>query len=163
MSMNLFKLTRAVLALALVTLLGACGGGGTVPLPGVQVRALSPDFATRKAVAYSPFRSANRDTETVTTAEVTQDLTLLAQGGFGLIRVFDSSTNASRPSGGSTEAILQAIQASHLDIKVQLGIYIQSGNDAFNQAEIARGIALAGTYASTVLAVSVGNENMVSW
>ena len=163
MAMNPLKLTRALLALALVTILGACGGGGTVPLPGVQVRALSPDFATRKAVAYSPFRSANRDTETVTTAEVTQDLTLLAQGGFGLIRVFDSSTNASRPSGGSTEAILQAIQASHLDIKVQLGIYIQSGNNAFNQAEIARGIALAGTYASTVLAVSVGNENMVSW
>lgn len=163
MSMNPLKLARAVLALALVTLLGACGGGGTVPLPGVQVRTLSPEFATRKAVAYSPFRSANRDTETVTTAEITQDLTLLAQGGFGLIRVFDSSTNASRTSGGSTEAILQVIQASHLDIKVQLGIYVQSGNNAFNQAEIARGIALAGTYASTVLAVSVGNENMVSW
>lgn len=163
MSMNPLKLARAVLALALVTLLGACGGGGTVPLPGVQVRALSPEFATRKAVAYSPFRSANRDTETVTAAEITQDLTLLAQGGFGLIRVFDSSTNASRTSGGSTEAILQAIQASHLDIKVQLGIYVQSGNNAFNQAEIARGIALAGTYASTVLAVSIGNENMVSW
>ena len=163
MSMNPLKLARAVLALALVTLLSACGGGGTVSLPGVQVRALSPEFATRKAVAYSPFRSANRDTETVTTDEITQDLTLLAHGGFGLIRVFDSSTNASRTSGGSTEAILQAIQASHLDIKVQLGIYVQSGNNAFNQAEIARGIALAGTYASTVLAVSIGNENMVSW
>lgn len=144
-------------------MLSACGGGGTVPLTGVQARALSADFSTRKAVAYSPFRSTNRDTETVTSAELAQDLSLLAQGHFGLIRLFDSSTVASRPSGGSSEAILQAIAANHLDIKVQLGIYVQNGNDSFTQAEIARGIALANTYAGSVLAVSVGNENMVSW
>jgi len=168
MSLHPLTRTRATLVRGLTILvsalvLSACGGGGTVPLTGVQARALSADFATRKAVAYSPFRTTNRDTETVTSAELAQDLTLLAQGHFGLIRVFDSSTNASRPSGGSTEAILQAIAANHLDIKVQLGIYVQNGNDAFTQAEIARGIALANAYAGTVLAVSVGNENMVSW
>ena len=160
----------ALLALSLLSsagLLAGCGGGGTVPYPGVQTRPLPADFGTRKAVAYSPFRTAvapgSTPAETVTPAEVTQDLTLLAQGGFGLIRLFDSQTNASLPSGGSAEMVLQAIQAANLDIKVQLGIYIQHGNDAFNQAQIARAISLANTYRSLVVAVSVGNENMVSW
>ena len=61
---------RAVLALAVALLLAlvlaACGGGGVVPSPGVDVRPLSAEFGKRKAVAYSPFRSFNRDTEDIT-------------------------------------------------------------------------------------------------
>ena len=66
----------ALLAFALV----ACGGGGVVPSGGVQQRALSADFGTRKAVSYSPFRTANRDTEVVTAANVLADLQLLQTG-----------------------------------------------------------------------------------
>ncbi|MDE2393945.1 MAG: hypothetical protein KGM91_00785 [Burkholderiales bacterium] len=161
------QLLRALSVLCVVALLDACGGGGTVPLPGVATRALDPSFATRKAVAYSPFRTSTAPggtpAETVTTAEVDQDLALLAQGGFGLIRLFDCQTDASLPSGGSAEMILQRIAAGHFDIKVQLGIFIQSGNESFNQAQLQRAITLANTYSSEILAVSVGNENMVSW
>ena len=157
----------AAAVLVFSSLLAACGGGGTIPTPGVQARTLDASFATRKAVAYSPYRSGtapgSTPAETVTAAEIDQDLQLLAQGGFGLIRLFDCQTNASLPSGGSAEMILQRIAANNLDIKVQLGVYIQSGNDAYNQAQIGRAIQLATTYKSTVLAVSVGNENMVSW
>ena len=44
---------NAVLTLALA----ACGGGGVIPSPGVSLRALDTDFTSRKAVAYSPYRT----------------------------------------------------------------------------------------------------------
>ena len=147
---------RLALAAPLVLALVACGGGGTVPSGGVAIRALPADYATRHAVAYSPVRTSNRDTETVTSAEVLQDLQLLVQGNLKLIRLFDSSDAVSKLT-------LQVIHDNNLDIKVHLGAYVMSGNDAFNQAEIARAIALANTYPTIVEAVSVGNETMVSW
>jgi len=149
-------LARAALALLFASLLLACGGGGYVPSTGVTLRPLSAEFATRKAVAYSPFRSNNRDTEVVTAANVKQDLDLLIGGGFRLIRLFDSSDAVAKLT-------LQTIKDNSMDMKVMLGIYIQNGNDTFNQAEIARGVALAKAFPDQVLAVSVGNETMVSW
>jgi exo-beta-1,3-glucanase (GH17 family) len=151
----------ALIALVSALTLFACGDRGVVPGTGVAasaggIRPLSAEFTTRKAVAYSPFRSTNRDTEVITAAMIKQDLDLLIAGGFTLIRMFDSSDAV-------TKLTLQVIQDNALDMKMMLGIYIQNGNDAFNQAEIARGIALAKAYPSTVLAVSVGNETMVSW
>jgi exo-beta-1,3-glucanase (GH17 family) len=164
---------RALAALALALLfswvLAACGGGGVVPATGVQqVRPLPADFAQRKAVAYSPFRSANRDTETITKAMIREDLALLAQGGFTLLRIFDSSDAVAKQ-------LLEVIRDDRLDFKVMLGAYILSenapgitaqqlaNNRAFNQAEVARAIVLANAHASTVVAVSVGNETMVVW
>jgi exo-beta-1,3-glucanase (GH17 family) len=156
----------ALLLLALV--LAACGGGGTVPVAGVQARALSPEFGTRKAVAYSPFRSSNRDAETITAAMIREDLALLKQGGFTLLRLFDSSDAVAK-------LLLQIIDQDKLDFKVMLGAYILTesatglsaaqlaNNKAFNLAETDRAVALANTYKSTVIAVSVGNEAMVSW
>ena len=147
---------RLALAAPLALALVACGGGGTVPSGGVSVRALPADYATRHAVAYSPFRTSNRDTETITSAEVLQDLQLLVQADFKLIRLFDSSDAVSKLT-------LQVIHDNNLDIKVHLGAYVIAGNDAFNQAEVARAIALANAYPTIVQAVSVGNETMVSW
>jgi len=153
---------------ALVSTLAACGGGGGSAPPdggtpppsggggGNTLRALPADYATRHAVAYSPFRTGNRDTETITSAMVLQDLQLLVQGNFKLIRLFDSSDAVAKLT-------LQVIRDNHLDIKVHLGAYVINGNDSFNQAEIARAIALANTYSDIVEAVSVGNETMVSW
>ncbi|BDT69579.1 hypothetical protein os1_37700 [Comamonadaceae bacterium OS-1] len=174
-SQRLHRTTLAVLGSVAVSLvLVACGGGGTVPAPvvtpatGVQLRALSAEFTNRKAVAYSPFRSANRDTETITAAMVKEDLDLLVTGGFKLIRMFDSSDKVAK-------LVLQVIEDNKLDIKVMLGAYIQSesgtsltvtqkaNNLAFNAAEVARAVALANRYKDTVLAVSVGNETMVYW
>ena len=159
-------LARAALASALIFSLAACGGddspGAPPPPPPppaptpAAARTLPTDYATRKAVAYSPFRTGDRDTETITSAEVLQDLQLLKQANFGLIRLFDSSDAVAKLT-------LQVIHDNNLDIKVHLGAYVLTGNDSFNTAEIARAIALANAYPDIVEAVSVGNETMVSW
>jgi hypothetical protein len=143
-----------LLACASLALVG-CGGGGVVPGSGVTVRPLSAaDFTSRKAVAYSPYRSNDRFTETVTDAHVLEDLTLLSQGGFKLIRLFDSSDDVAK-------RVLRLLTANPgLDIKVMLGVSVSYGGEA---AEIARGIDLANRYPSLVVAVSVGNETAVSW
>jgi len=78
--------------------------------------------------------------------------------GFRLIRLFDSDDKVAKQT-------LQVIADNHLNLKVQLGVYIQSGNDAANQANLARAVALATNpaFKDIILAVSVGNENMVVW
>jgi exo-beta-1,3-glucanase (GH17 family) len=153
----------AMLLLGVSVLLASCGGGGEVPAPQPGgLRALSADFATRKAINYSPYRTDNRDTEVVTRANLLEDLGLLAQGGFTLLRTFDSSDAVARQ-------LLEIIRDNGLNIKVQLGIFIATtttsgdqleANLAFNRAEIARGIALANEFPSIVIAVSVGNETL---
>ncbi|MEI6027626.1 MAG: hypothetical protein WCT47_13155 [Betaproteobacteria bacterium] len=141
---------------ATFSLLAACGGGGTVPEPGVQARALSSEFTTRNAVNYAPFREEVRDPSKITDAMVKQDLELLAAANLKLIRIFDSSDEVARRA-------LRVIRDNGLDIKVQLGVWIQSGQETANLAEMDRGVALAKEFPSTVLAVSVGNETMVTW
>ncbi len=157
------RMARALMAALTAGLVGlsglmvtACGGGGVVPTTGVQARTLSSEFTSRKAVAYSPFRSGNRDTETITAAMIREDLALLKTGGFTLLRIFDSSDAVAK-------LLLQTIRDDKLDFKVMLGVYVASGNTTFSDAEVDRGIALAKAYPDIVLAVSVGNETMVSW
>lgn len=163
-----------LLALLMASLIAACGGGGVTsvaPSPtAVSVtnpRALPAEYVARQAVAYSPFRSANRDTEVITDARVLEDLKLLEQGNFRLIRLFDSSDQVAK-------RVLDVIDDNQLDIKVQLGAYVntfknvanpytQADIKASNWQELDRAIALAKTYKETILAVSVGNETMVNW
>ena len=156
MSSLIARCLLVTLSAFLALSLASCGGGGVVPPNGVELRALSADFGSRKAVSYSPFRSANRDTEIITPDRVLQDLQLLSDGGFTLIRLFDSSDRVAK-------LVLQTIVSNNLNMKVMLGVWIASGQDAANNAEIARAVALANTYRGTVLALSVGNETMVSW
>ena len=156
----LARVLARVLALFMMLTMAACGGGGTVPSTGVTVRPLGTEFISRKAVAYSPYRTATSDAdrvnETITSAMVRQDLELLIAGGFKLIRLFDSSDKVARLT-------LEVIRDHNLDMKVMLGIYVQNGQDAYNTAEIQRGITLANAHRNTVVAVSVGNETMVNW
>ena len=191
MSTSHLQFARAVLVMLFAVLLAACGGGGEVvvdpPASAVSVfspRPLDPEYLARRAVNYSPYRTDNRDTETVTPAMIKQDMELLVQANLRLIRLFDSSTNLSKPKGGSAEMILQVIKDNNLDIKVQLGAYLQSyknistgtqqGRDkllevlTYNIDEGLRAIDLANRFTDAngnkiVLAVSVGNETMVSW
>ena len=157
---------RTFVSLLVAGLVG-CGGSGIVP--GTDATALRPlpaDYLTRKAVAYGPNRTGNTATEIITEAEILQDLTLLVQGEFKLIRLYTSSDMVSRQT-------LDVIKANGLDIKVHLGCWINSDQYATaaqapaieqgNQEEIARCIALANTYPGIVETVSVGNECMVSW
>lgn len=147
----------AVAVLGGSLLLAACGGGGTIPSPGVNpTRALPTAVMQQKAVAYSPYRSANRDNEVITAAMIEQDLLLLQQAGIGLIRLFDASDAVAKQT-------LEVIAAKKLPIKVMLGMYVNPNAEAANQAELDRGIALAKAHPDTVVALSVGNETLVSW
>jgi exo-beta-1,3-glucanase (GH17 family) len=154
----------AALLIGVTGLLAACGGGGEVPAtqPG-GLRALPAEYSTRKAVNYSPYRTENRDTEVVTRENIQEDLALLAQSGFTLLRTFDSSDKVSK-------LMLEIIRDNQINIKVQLGIYLaytafgtdeevaNAGRE--NQAEIARAIELAKDFPTIVIAVSVGNESV---
>lgn len=156
--------------------LTACGGGGTTTDGGASVgglRALPDNFSELKSVAYSPFRTAtnvnNRATESITDDMVKQDLELLRDAGFGMIRIFASSEKE-----GVTA--LRVIKANNLPIKVMLGAYVNSfeydptlsaaAKAAIiqgNEEELARAVALANAYPDEVIAVSVGNETQVDW
>ncbi len=171
----------SALSLSLVAALvvSACGGGGTTsdqsnaPTSATSsgLRALPSVFTTTKAVAYSPYRTATKESEraaeVITDAQVKQDLDLLVSAGIGLIRLFDSSDKVALRT-------LRLIRDNAMPIKVMLGVYVNSYEyatdpvvrasiQAANQDEMARGVTLAKTYANEVVAVSVGNETMVSW
>ncbi len=113
-----------------------------------------------KAVAYSPTAPRptrpTRPNEVITKANIREDLDLVLAGGFRAIRLFDSSDKVARQT-------LEVIRDDKLNIKVQLGAYVLSGNDAESRAEIERCVTLANEFPDIVLAVSVGNETMVSW
>lgn len=152
---------RTLAALLIVPVLASCGGGGTVqPSTVSTLRALDSDLPTRKAVNYSPFRTATGEAglsaEVIPPENILQDLQLINAAGFRLIRVFDSSDKIAKQT-------IEAIAANGFDMKVQLGLFISGTDTAFNQAEIARAIALANTYPTIVRAVSVGNEKMASF
>ena len=176
------RLLQATLAASATLLLLACGGGGTTTDNGATtanttsnsgvsqsgLRALPDAYLVRRAASYSPFRSANRDTETITDAMVKQDLDLMVAAGIGLIRLFDSSEKVAART-------LRLIKDNNLDLKVHLGVYINSYEywnlsaaasaniQSINDAEVARGVALANSYPGIVVAVSVGNETQVDW
>lgn len=137
---------------------GGGGGGGPAASNALTVRALPASFTSAQAVAYSPFRTSNRDSETITKTMIQEDLVLLGKAGIGLIRLFDSSDAVAKK-------VLEVITEQNLSMKVMLGLWMSSGNgsETGNQQEITRGIALANAYKTQVLAVSVGNETLVSW
>ncbi len=153
-------LLRCAATILLLSLLASAAMAQSDQVSLLTLRPLPADFGSRNAVAYSPYRTAknvaDRDNEIISAAMIKQDLDLLLAGRFTLIRLFDSSDKVARQT-------LQVIREHKLDIKVMLGIYVQHDAPAYNNAEIARGIVLANTYKDSVIAVSVGNETMVSW
>lgn len=150
----------AFLALIVTLGLASCGGGGGIPYTGVEIRPLPADFTSRKAVAYSPYRTAANEAglaaEVIPKSNIKQDLDLLLAAGFRAIRLFDSSDKVARQT-------LEVIRDNNLNIKVQLGAFVLGSSEAASRAEIARCVALANEFRDIVLAVSVGNETMVSW
>lgn len=172
--------SAAIICLGLSLTLGGCGGGGTTadqstdglsPASATGLRAFPSAFTTRKAVAYSPYRTSatvdDRASENITDQQVKEDLDLLRTAGIGLIRLFDSSDKVALRT-------LRVISDNSMDIKVMLGIYVNSFENetntvkrasiqAGNEDEMARGVSLAKAYPSQIVAVSVGNETMVSW
>jgi exo-beta-1,3-glucanase (GH17 family) len=166
------SIRAAFAALLAVVLMAACGGGGSVPYTGVTTRPLSPEFSSRKAVAYAPYRTARSPdelaAEVIPPANIKQDLDLVMAAGFRMIRIFDTEEKVARQT-------LQVIADNNLNMKVQLGARIigdfyPSAADlpaiyAANEASIARAVALANDprFKDIILAVSIGNETQVDF
>ncbi len=133
------------------------------------------------AIAYSGFREGQHPDRGDGAAnpsddEILEDLTILADNGFGLIRMYDTGEN--------TATTLRLIREHDIPIKVLLGIWLRAeisnhegcpwldepipdaelaANKILNAEEIERGIEMAGEYADIVVAVNVGNEALVDW
>lgn len=133
------------------------------------------------AVSYSGFREGqhpDRGNGAVnpSDAQVLEDLGILVDHGFGLIRMYDAGEN--------TAATLRLIREHDIPVKVLLGIWLDAeisnhegcswldepipddklaANRIKNEKEISRGIELANEYRDLVVAVNVGNEALVDW
>ena len=133
------------------------------------------------AVAYSGFRTGQHPDRghgaiNPSDEEVLEDLQLLVEHQFSLIRLYDAGENSAD--------VLRLIRQHQLPIKVMLGIWLEAelsnhlacewlnepiaqqkldANKLVNQKELARGVALATQYEDIVMAVNVGNEALVEW
>ena len=179
------KAIRSLALLGLVVVLG-CGGtaGPEDPAPPAEEpRPRTGDLIAGEvmAVAYSGFREGqhpDRGDGAVNPSreEVLEDLQILVDHDFGLIRMYDSGPN--------TRDTLEIIRDNDLPIRVLLGIWLDAelsnhegcpwleepipaetlaANAEKNAAELERGIGLANEFGDVVVAVNVGNEALVDW
>lgn len=134
-----------------------------------------------KAVCYSGFRSGQHPdrgngANNPSNEEIMEDLFIMKDAGFNLIRLYDSGENSA--------TVLKLIAENKIDMKVMLGIWLKAElsahetcawltepipqeeldkNKLANLKEIERGIQLARKYSQVVAAVNVGNEALVDW
>ena len=108
--------------------------------------------------------------------EILEDLRILVDHGFNLIRMYDSREN--------TRRTLELIRDRDLPIRMLVGIWLDAEisnhegaawleepipdeelaeNKIHNRAEVQRGIDLANEFPDIVVAVNVGNEALVEW
>src|SRR5262249_40246215 len=123
-------------------------------------RTIPADVLSRRAICYSGYRAGQSPDAQVypSEAEIKEDLQLLIRGNWTFLRLFDCSTHAER--------VLKVIEDNHFDLKVMQGVWIagpRKDHDKENQDEITKCVGLVKKYSSTVVAVSVGNENLDSW
>jgi len=133
------------------------------------------------AVAYSGFREGqhpDRGDGAVNPSreEILEDLQILVDAKFRLIRLYDAGENS--------RVTLEIIREHQLPIKVMLGLWLSAelsnhegcawltepiadevlaANTEVNAAEVERGIVLANRFQDIVAAVNVGNEALVDW
>ena len=133
------------------------------------------------AIAYSGFRDGQHPdrgagAKNPSDAEILEDLQILVEHGFRLIRLYDTGENS--------VTTLELIRQHELPVKVMLGIWLRAevsnhencpwldepipeaelaANKLENAAEVKRGIDLANEYGDIVVAVNVGNEALVVW
>ena len=169
--------TPATLMAALV----CAAGTGAAASPTLEQRPVDLLAGEVMAIAYSGYREGqhpDRGAGAVnpSDAEILEDLNILVEHGFRLIRVYDTGEN--------TAATLRLIQEHDLPITVLLGIWLRAevsnhegcpwldepipddelaANVILNAAEIDRGIRMARDYDDIVVAVNVGNEALVEW
>jgi exo-beta-1,3-glucanase (GH17 family) len=133
------------------------------------------------AMSYSGFREGQhpdrgQGANNPSRDEILEDLQILVDHDFHLIRMYDSKEN--------TVTTLELIREHELPIKVLLGIWLDAeisnhegcpwldepipedklaANTIANGVEIATAIQLANDYEDIVVAINVGNEALVEW
>ena len=133
------------------------------------------------AISYSGFRQGQHPdrgdgAKNPTETQIIEDLKILEDEEFKLIRMYDCGTN--------TQMTLEIIKKHNFNIKVLLGIWLDAEisnhegcgwlnepipdaqlakNRINNQSEVNKAIELANNYDDIVIAVNVGNEALVSW
>jgi exo-beta-1,3-glucanase (GH17 family) len=133
------------------------------------------------AMSYSGFREGqhpDRGNGAVNPSreEILEDLQILVENDFNLIRMYDSKEN--------TVTTLELIREHDLPIKMLLGIWLDAefsnhegcpwldepipeeklaANTIANGVEIASAIKLANEYEDIIVAINVGNEALVDW
>ena len=133
------------------------------------------------AMSYSGFREGqhpDRGAGAVNPSpeEILEDLQILVENDFNLIRMYDSKEN--------TVTTLELIREHDLPIKVLLGIWLDAeisnhegcpwldepipesklaANTVANGEEIEAAIDLANEYEDIIVAINVGNEALVEW
>ncbi len=124
----------------------------------------SPDIDLRiqkwhcDAVCYSGYRVGQHPDKGVypTAAQILEDLRILERR-WPLIRMYGADVYSER--------VLEVIRREKIGLKMMLGMWLSGRPEAAekNAREIATGIRLANAYPDIVVAVSVGNEALVSW
>ena len=172
--------------LVILVLISAC----TPPAPVADSSQMESDFMQEKgdllhgevmALAYSGFREGQHPDRGIgarnpTDEQILEDLHILVDHGYGLIRLYDTGENS--------RTTLELIEKHDLPIKVLLGIWLRAevsnhegcpwldepipgdelaANRLENGAEIKRGIELARRFEEIVVAINVGNEALVDW
>ena len=122
-------------------------------------RSLPSVYNTGKAINYSAYRTAGGPTafEVPTDAEILQDLALLNNAGYNLLRLFGAAPPA---TDVVSEKILQLANQHYPNIKFQLGVFLSGLTtcaDPVNDKNIAYLITKLSKYPN-VASISVGNE-----
>ena len=180
------KMKLVFCKLLLVVLLAGCASGSqdqtSTTVDGFARQ--SPDALLANevmAMSYSGFREGQHPDRgdgavNPSDAEILEDLNILLEHDFKLIRLYDSGENS--------VTTLKLIRKHNLPIKVLLGMWLQAefsnhegcpwliepipdeelaANALVNKAELQRGIELARQFDDIVVAVNVGNEALVEW
>ena len=133
------------------------------------------------AMSYSGFREGQHPdrgegANNPSDEEILEDLRILVEHDFNLIRMYDAQEN--------TQRTIELIREHNMPIKLLLGIWLKAEisnhegagwpmdpipdeelaeNKIYNAAEVQRGIDLSNEYSDIVVAVNVGNEALVEW
>ena len=177
---------HTLISLAILVLISAC----TPPAQEAGLPQGESDFVQERngllhgevmALAYSGFRDGQHPdrgsgARNPTDEQILEDLHILVDHGYGLIRLYDT--------GDNSRTTLELIEKHDLPIKVLLGIWLRAevsnhegcawldepipgdelaANRLENRAEIKRGIELARRFEEIVVAINVGNEALVDW
>jgi exo-beta-1,3-glucanase (GH17 family) len=121
------------------------------------IRPLPDIYATGKAINYGAYRAGGPGTQEIPSdANVLEDLSLLSDAGYNLVRIFGSDAVG--------EKVLRIAAVNYPDMKFQLGIFLNGlpqgsacDSSTITTDQISTAIRLAGQYPN-VATVSVGNE-----